>query len=243
MTKLLKSHYTNGYDPEEGESEVWGNEWIGNDEEDEIVAFYCFGDSEENDEVITKIKEYQAGKDYTLTRNKKSHEIIKEKYDEYQIFNLQLRKDLKKFIEDDKEDYRHLEHLEPLEPAGGSIGIKPIKPIRPIKPVGRPKENKKWQKFRKEMAEYAKEMKDYNREVQEYNQKVIKRAQKIIENIKNGDEPQIKDLTKTFQTTTYKGNSQEIKNKWNWPAFWTVTLVASLIFSLVLIIARLFKKK
>ena len=146
MTKLLKSRYTNDYDPEEGETEVWGNEWIGNDK-DEIIAFACFGDSEENDEVIAKIKEYKAGKDYVLTQNKNSYnKVIKEKYDEYQIINLQLRKDLKEFI-DQEEDYSiHLKHLKPLKLDGL---IEPIEPVHPIKPVGKPKENKKWQEYRK----------------------------------------------------------------------------------------------
>ena len=219
MAKLLKSHYTNGYDPEEGESEIWGNEWIGNDE-NEIIAFACFGDSEENDEVIAEIKKYKIGEDYILTRNKSSQfysDISKQKLDEYRILDWKLRKDLKKFL--NKEDYRH---LEPLEPVGNTL--KPIKPIRPIKPVGRPKENKKWQKFRKEMDEYAEKMKDYNRKLQEYNQKVIKKTQNII---KNSDKSQIK----------------EEKARWNWPAFWTGIFAATLIFSLVLIIARLFKKK
>ena len=236
MTKLLKSRYANGYDPEEGETEVWGNEWIGNDE-DEIIAFACFGDSEENDEVIAKIKEYKAGEDYILTRNKSSYSgVIKEKYDEYQIINLQLRKDLKEFI--DQEEYyssMHLKHLKPLKPVDGLI--EPIEPIRPIKPVGKPKENKKWQEYRKKMDEYAKKMKDYSRKLQEYNQKVIERVQNII---KNSDESQIKDLTRTTKFTTYKDNSQEVKNKWNWPAFWTGALVVSLIWGLILIIFYIF---
>ena len=239
MAKLLKSHYTNGYDPEEGESEIWGNEWIGNDE-DEIIAFACFGDSEENDEVIAEIKKYKIGEDYILTRNKSSQfssELFKEKYDEYQILNLKLRKELKKFIEDDEEDCRHLKPLKLLEPVGNLI--EPIEPIQPIKPVGRPKENKKWREYKKSMVEYAERMKDYNQRVREYNKKVLERVQNII---KNSDKSQIKDLIRTTKTTTYKGNSQE-KARWNWPAFWTGIFAATLIFSLVLIIARLFKKK
>jgi hypothetical protein len=91
--------------------------------------------------VIAKIKEYKAGKDYVLTQNKNSYnKVIKEKYDEYQIINLQLRKDLKEFI-DQEEDYSiHLKHLKPLKLDGL---IEPIEPVHPIKPVGKPKENKK----------------------------------------------------------------------------------------------------
>ena len=60
------------------------------------------------------------------------------------------------------------------------------------------------------MVEYAERIKVYNQKVREYNQRVIERVQNII---KNSDKSQIKDLTRTTKTTTYKGNSQEVKNK------------------------------
>ena len=60
MNKLLRSCFQQGT-----EIETWGNEWEGNDQ-DEIVAFYCFGNSEMNEEIVAKIKKYQAGKDYIL---------------------------------------------------------------------------------------------------------------------------------------------------------------------------------
>jgi hypothetical protein len=73
-----------------------------------------------------------------------------------------------------------------------------------------PKKIKNDKNIEKKMDEYAKKMKDYSRKLQEYNQKVIERFQNII---KNSDESQTKDLTRTTKFTTYKDNSQEVKNK------------------------------
>src|ERR1043165_6891121 len=110
MTKLLKSTYQSG-----SEMEAWGNELEANDQE-EIIAFYCFGSSEENDEVVNKIKEYKAEKDYILTHNQSStHGFFKDaRYDKYEILNFNLQKDLTKiFNEYIRED--EIETIEPLE--------------------------------------------------------------------------------------------------------------------------------
>jgi hypothetical protein len=91
------------------------------------------------------------------------------------------------------------------------------------------------EEHRKSIEEHRKAIEEQRKVVEEA-KKMAEKGRKISSAIwkKKSEEPG-KDYV-ILET------SQEPK-KWNWPAFWTGTLVATLIFGLILIIAKLFKRK
>ena len=85
-----------------------------------IEVFYCRGVSEENTEVVTKIKEYKAKKDYIYTSNQSSGNFLHyldNKLDKYEILNSQLKEEVGKICQEySKNDDAHLEkHRKAME--------------------------------------------------------------------------------------------------------------------------------